>query len=220
MDGEASSSPRRRRLLIALLLLVLVLLPLYLWPLRADLGWLPGRALSGPFPDPRSAAALARIPGEVWDALMGRVAAPPPTTSVPAARNLTMIAEIAEFLPGLLSQDPGALPLSGESVALAQLGASQDELRSTLGTGDGPEGPGTDAAWTGGYSTFGPWTSGGPGGGSRVFPSASTLAPGDPGAPAPTPEPATLILVGSNLALLGATAWRRSRRRRALAPHR
>ena len=42
--------------------------------------------------------------------------------------------------------------------------------------------------------------------------------PSNPGALEPTPEPATLVLVGSNLALLGVAAWKRRRRRRETAP--
>jgi len=79
---HAGSLPSRRGrwILIALLILLLILLPLYLWPLRGGLGGLPGAsALSGSVRDPRSAAAVARIPRDVWDALMGHVDAPPPS---------------------------------------------------------------------------------------------------------------------------------------------
>ena len=69
-----------------------------------------------------------------------------------------------------------------------------------------------------GLGNLGPWHGGGPGGGPRVSSLAPPLDPGDPGDLAPTPEPATLLLVGSNLALLGAAAWRRCRRRLGIPP--
>lgn len=222
MDGEAPPSSRRRRTVLALVLLLLILLPLYLWPLRWGVGGLPGAsALSGPRPDPRSAAAVAQIPGEVWDALMGGGAPPsglPPT----GPRNLTMIAELNPLFGGGLLPDPGGSPLPESpaelgGVMVAQLGSriedtsgtGSDETSSTPGQGGG------GTPWGGDYPAIGdPWPriGGGLGGGPPIAP-GFTLEPGDPGVPAPTPEPATLILVGSNLALLGATMWRRHRRR-------
>ncbi|MFI5324977.1 MAG: PEP-CTERM sorting domain-containing protein [Candidatus Rokuibacteriota bacterium] len=241
-DAEPLPPHRGRRGLTALAVLLLILLPLYLWPLRGGLGGLPGAsALPGPVRDPRSAAAVAQIPGDVWDALMGHTHALPP--SPPPAKppsNLTMITS-AEGLPGSssLSGDESGATLSDSPTALArgmlaQLGssdlsdgspggaapASPAEFVSSpgggTGTGGAPSGFGP-----GGYpglGNLGPWHGGGPGGGPRVSSLALTLDPGDPGDLAPTPEPATLLLLGSNLALLGAAAWRRCRRRLGIPP--
>lgn len=245
-DADPLPSRRGRRGLLALLILLLILLPLYLWPLRGGLGALPGSsALPGSVRDPRNAAAVAQIPADVWDALMGHTHAPPP--SGPAAtppRNLTMIT-LAEGLPG--SGLPGSGPDDGaggvtlpDSPAarargmLAQLGSSgvsdgspgDDaappsplEFVSTPGGGTGPGGA-PSGFGPGGYPSLGnlgPWHGGGPGG-----PSIASLAlhvdPGGPEDLAPTPEPATLLLVGSNLALLGAAAWSRRRRRLGIPP--
>jgi PEP-CTERM motif len=224
MDGEAPPASRRRRLLIALLLLAFVLLPLYLWPLRADLGWWPASpSTSGPVPDPRSAAALAGIPRAIWDALMGRTAAAAPALPPRGPRNLTMIAEMTDALTGPLDPDPGAAAPTAsptiDELVVAQLGVTPE---AATGSGDGSGEAGAGTPTTGGYPNLLPWSvggpGGGPGGGARILPPSSGFGPGDPGAPAPTPEPATLILVGSNLALLGAAAWRRHRRRRQSAP--
>lgn len=236
-DAPSLSSRRGRRALVALLVLLPILLPLYLWPFRTGLGGLPGvSALLGSALDPRNAAAVAQIPSDVWNALMGHTPAlppsPPPAKPLP---NLTMItsAEIpgsglpgSGFADGALSDSPAALARG----LLAQIGSTDvsdgspgggdgasapAELTSTpgdgTGTGGAPEGFG--AGGYPGFGNLGPWTGGGPGGGPRVSGLAPTLDPGDPGDLAPTPEPATLVLVGSNLALLGAAAWRRCRRR-------
>lgn len=247
-DAESLPSRHGRRGLIALLVLLLILLPLYLWPLRGGPGGLPGAsAVPGLVRDPRSAAAVAKIPGDVWNALMGDPPAPPP--SPPPARpapNLTMI-NASEGIPG--SGLPGSgLPSSGlddgplsDSPAalarglLAQIGATDvsdgspgggdaastpGELVSAPGGGTGTGG-GLGGFGSGGYpalGNLGPWTSGGSGGGPRASGLAPTLDPGGPEDLAPTPEPATLLLVGSNLALLGAAAWRRCRRRLGILP--
>lgn len=241
-DAEPLPLRHDRRGLIALLILLLVLLPLYLWPLRGGLGALPGSsALPGSGRDPRSASAVAQIPGEVWDALMGHTHAPPPFAPLAKPpRNLTMIAS-ADGIPGSgLDEGPGGGPLSDDPSALArgllaQLGSS-DLSDGGPGGGDTPSVPvefvsapggGTGTGDTpsgfgpGGYpglGNLGPFHGGGPGGGPRVSGLAPTLDPGDPGDLAPTPEPATLLLVGSNLALLGAAAWRRRRRRLGIPP--
>jgi PEP-CTERM motif len=231
-DAEPLSSRRGRRALIALLILLLILLPLYLWPLRGGLGGVPGAsALSGLVRDPRSAAALARIPGDVWDALMGHVDAPPPS-SPPATplRNLTMITQ-AEATPGKgLDPDAAGAPLL-ETLArdmVAQLGGPSDGAPggadtpsepvdflagspySGSGGGTGGGNPLTGFAH-GGSPGYGP-LGGGSGGGPRVSGPGSIFDPPSPGTLEPTPEPATLVLVGSNLALLGAAAWARRRR--------
>lgn len=223
------------------MILLLILLPLYLWPLRGGLGGLPGAsALPGSVRDPRSAAAVARIPGEVWDALMGHTHAPPP--SPPPAkppRNLTMIAS-AEGIPGNgLDAGAAGAPLSDSPSSLvrgmlAQL-RSSDLSDGSPGGGEAPSSPvefvstpgggtGTGTAPSGfgpggypGLGDLGPWHGGGPGG-PRVSDLAPMLDPGDPGDLAPTPEPATLLLVGSNLALLSAAAWKRCRRRLGIPP--
>jgi hypothetical protein len=234
-DAEPLPSRRGRRVVIALLILALILLPLYLWPLRGGLGGLPGAsALPGSVRDPRSAAAVARIPGDVWDALMGHTDAPPPSpppTKPP--RNLTMITQVEEIPGSGLDQGAGGTPLSDSPSSLArgvlaQLGGSSDlsdgnpggtDAPSTpyggpgggTGTGNPPSGfgPGGNPS----LGNLGPFNGGGSGGGPRLTSLGPTFDPGDPGAPEPTPEPATLVLVGSNLALLGVAAWKRRRRR-------
>jgi len=223
------------------LILLLILLPLYLWPLRGGLSGLPGAsALPGAVRDPRSATAVAQIPRDVWDALMGHTHAPPP--SPPPAkppRNLTMIVS-AEGIPGSGLEEGAGGPLSDgpSSLArgmLAQLGPS-DLSDGSPGGGDGPATPvefastpggGTGTGQTpsgfgpGGYpglGNLGPWNGGGPGREPRRSGLTPTLDPADPGDLAPTPEPATILLVGSNLALLGAAAWKRCRRRLGIRP--
>lgn len=223
---------------MALLILLVILLPLYLWPLRGGLAGLPGvSALPGSVRDPRSAAAVAQIPGDVWDALMGHTDAPPPSpppTKPP--RNLTMITE-AEGIPGSgLDGDAGGAQLFDSPSSLArgmpaQLGGSSDLSDGNPGGADAPSapvefladspygGPGTGSSSSGfgpggypGSGNFGPWAGGGSGGGPRFSSPGPTFDLGNPGALEPTPEPATLLLVGSNLALLGAAAWKRRRR--------
>lgn len=233
MHAEASSPPRGRRILIALLILLLILLPLYLWPLRGGLGGLPGAtALPGSRPDPRSPAALAQIPSDVWDALMGGPDGSAPAAPAPRSRNLTMIAQPDQLAGVWLGTSVGESPLSESPAAraramIAQLSGPADPSRGEaegdgltpgplLASGPG-DGPGAGSPWNefafGGYpvtgGNWGPWNGGGSGG----VP-GSTFVPGDPGALEATPEPATLLLVGSNLALLGAAQWRRRRQRR------
>lgn len=234
-DAEALPSNRRRRSLIALLILLLILLPLYLWPLRGGLGGLPvASALSSLVRDPRNAAAMARIPRDVWDALMGHVDEPPP--SAPPAqplRNLTMITQAEATSGNGLDPDAAGAPLL-EALArdmIAQLGSS-DPSDGTPGGADPPSGAVDFLASSpyggsgggagggnplpgfgpGGYPGAGPTSGGGSGGGPRFTGPGSILDPPNPGALEPTPEPATLLLVGSNLALLGAAAWARRRR--------
>jgi len=134
LDAHSLPSRRGRRVLIALLILLLILLPLYLWPLRWGLGGLPGAsALPGSPRDPRSAAAVARIPGDVWDALMGPVDAPPPSpppTTPP--RNLTMITQAEQFGSGL-DQDAGGAPLSESPESRARHDRSAQRVIGSLG---------------------------------------------------------------------------------------
>jgi hypothetical protein len=230
---------RSRWALIALVALLLILLPLYLWPLRGGLSGLPGTsALPGSVRDPRSAAAVAQIPSDVWNALMGRTpAAAPPSRSTRPRPNLTMITSAEVLGSGLPGLDDGQLFDSPSALArglLAQFGttgvpngSSGGGEVASLSTDTDPaseDGAGTGGAPSelslGGYSGFGslgPWTSGGSGGGPPVSGLVLALDAG-PGDLAPTPEPATLVLVGSNLALLGAAAWRRRRRRLGVPP--
>jgi hypothetical protein len=230
-DAEPLPSRRGRRILIALLILLLILLPLYLWPLRGGLDALPGASLlPGWVRDPRSAAAVARIPGDVWDALMGHVdAAPPSPPPTKPLRNLTMITQADEIPGSGLDQDAGASLARG---MVAQLGGSSHLSDDSPGGADAPSAPMESLAdnpdgrpgtgfGPGGYPGFvnlGPVTGGGSGGGPRFsspgppFDSGNQGDSGNPGALEPTPEPGTLVLVGSNLALLGVAAWRRRRR--------
>ncbi len=221
MPNSESLPPRRaRRILIALLLLLLILLPLYLWPARGPGGPAGASALPGSVPDPRSAAAVARIPSAVWDALMGPSGAPAPAAPSPtkAPGNLTMITEIearvsdspALLAHGLIVQlvepsDPsGDKP--GDALALS---TPVEFLASSAGTGAGsPSGGVPDLS----NPSLGPW-GGGSDGGPRFSSSGPTFAPGELGVLEPTPEPATLLLVGSNLVLLAGAAYRRRRRR-------
>jgi len=239
LDAEAPPARRGRRALVALLILLLVLLPLYLWPLRGGVGGFPGAsALSGSPTDPRSATPVARITPEVWDALMGQgETAPTAASSGAAPRNLTMITPLEEDVAGGLG--PGAFssedsPLLARAMIAAlegppdpgENGSGGDGSPSTPGplfSGGPGGGPGTgnspSAFGSGGYPMLGDLGPRGGGGGLRLPGPGATFAaggPGDPGAPAPTPEPATLLLVGSNVALLGAAAWKRRRRRQEI----
>ena len=233
LDAEAPPARRGRRLLIALLVLLLVLLPLYLWPLRGGVRGLPGAsARPGSPTDPRNAAALARVPPEVWDALMGQGGTAPTAASSGATpRNLTMIGSLEEV--GADGLGPGPSPEAPARLAramIAALGGPPGPEGSGSGGGNspstpGPSGPPDGAPGTpgspsafgwGGYPMPGDLGPGG-GGGLRLPGPGATFSPdglGDPGAPAPTPEPATLLLVGSNVVVLGAAAWKRRRRRR------
>lgn len=239
-SGPESVAPRRgRRIVLALLILLLILLPLYLWPLRGGGGGLPSAAaLSGLPRDPRDPAAVAHLPSDVWDGLMGRGA----ETAPKAPGNLTRIAEVTGAGPPDLASGGVSLPPRYDTLsrgraitALPGDGADQSGGQSG-GTGDTPpapvqflagpspsEGPGSgNSAGGGGYSGFpgnlGPFGGGGgPGGPSGSAPTFFSDA-ADPGPAAPTPEPTTILLVGSNLALLGAAVWRRVRRGEETGP--
>jgi hypothetical protein len=211
--------------LIAVLILLLVLLPLYLWPLRSAMTGPPGAAaLSGSPRDPRNASEVARIPRDVWDALMGRTAEPPPSAPAPKPpRNLTMIAQLEEGAGvGVIEGMSGPrhdLSHSLESNASGDGSpASPLQFLATPSAGEQGSGNGWDGFGPNGYaglSNLGPWGGGGPGGrGDPLLTSSDpTWNPSDPGSPAPTPEPTTILLVGSNLTLLGVMAWRHRRRR-------
>jgi len=234
-------SRRARRILIALLILLLILLPLYLWPLRAGVGGLPdASALPGRPRDPRDAAALAAIPADVWDDLMGRTA-PGPTTP----RNLTMITKLDEIagagpfdfgepaysrpgLTGLPSLGPltsdqldGGTDLSGSESGFADSSSGPAQSIAALA---GNSGQGSGSGWGGypGLANLGPWGGGGHGAGGRDGSGPSSAGPGpiwDPSdPPVPTPEPATIVLIGSNLMFFGAAAWKRRRRRKGTDP--
>jgi hypothetical protein len=197
-DAVPSSSRRNRWALIALLALLLILLPLYLWPLRGGLSGVPGTsAPPGSVRDPRSAAAVAQISSDVWNALMGRTPAAAPSS--PSARprpNLTMITSAEVPGSGLPGLDDEPLPDSPSALArglLAQFG--------TTGVPDGSSGggdaasPSTDPASAsedgagtggapaefslGGYFSLGNlgMTGGGPGGG---LVETDLGGPGDP----------------------------------------
>jgi len=222
--------------LIALLILLLILLPLYLWPLRGGMtGPRGAAALSGPPRDPRNASEVARIPADVWDALMGRTTGPPPAAPAPKQpRNLTMIAELEEVTGveamDVMSgpRDPRIASLLDDSAHLLESYAGGDASPSSpvqfLGAPSSGEGTGnwSDGFGSNGYSglsNLGPWGGGGPGGGGHHQTSSDpTWNPGDPGSPTPTPEPTTILLVGSNLTLLGVMAWRHRRRREETNP--
>lgn len=213
-----------------LLILLLIALPLYLWPLRGGGTGLHGAAaLSGPPRDPRDAAAVAHLPADVWDGLMddGRTGRNGETR--PAPGNLTRIAKLEET-PGV---GPLGIPSGGTGPSWPRdtlprpiaslLGDGTDQ---SSGTSDSPpapvqflagppggEGTGSGNGWSSGsYPGFpdnlGPFNGGGTGGGGGP---SFFSEPGDPSAPAPTPEPTTILLIGSNVVLLGAASWRRLR---------
>ena len=219
-DPASLPPERRRRALIALLILLLVLLPLYLWPLRAGISGLRGAsAVSGAPGDPRDAAAVAGIPGDVWDALMERGASGRATGAPKRPRNLTMITEHQLGAgPGAVDADgpPSLTPDGSRFTTLSNDDPSSGE--GSIPSGDTHQGTGNGslAFGSGGYPGppfLGPSNGGGPGigGGPHVV---SFLPISDPdGMPTPTPEPATIMLIGSNVALLGAAVLRRRRRR-------
>jgi hypothetical protein len=236
MRPESAGSRRRRRVALFLAILLLTAVPLYLWPLHGAIPGLPGAAaLSGVPPDPRSAKALAQLPAEVWDGLMGYGGPPAPSTGGAKARgNLTRIAPHEEgdadagsggaFTPHL---DPG-VPLttllvdSGAGSSGDSSGGSSSDSTSSPGAASGTPPSGGGAGGQRGGGEWSPFAGGvGPfsGGGGAGVPPPSLVAdpaPSDP--PMPTPEPATLLLVGFNMAVVGAMAWRRLNRGRERKP--
>jgi hypothetical protein len=114
--------------------------------------------------------------------------------------------------PGMLSEDP---TLGARAMIAALDGPPPGSTTGPLLSGSPGDEPGTEGSpggfAFGGYPVPSDLGLGGGGGGLR-FPTSGPGGTGDPGTLAPTPEPATLLLVGSNVALLGAAAWRRRRR--------
>jgi len=229
-DRASLPTGRRRRALIALLVLLLVLLPLYLWPLRGAISGLRGAsAVSGTPGDPRNPAAVAGIPSDVWDALMERGAGGGPAGAPKRPRNLTRITEhqIGTGTGGVdVDGQPWLTPEGSRFTALLNDDPSSGAgpTFSTVPSGDNHEGTGSGSPTfgSGGYSGLpflGPSSGGGPGigGGPRVVSLVPTSDPGEDVATA-TPEPATIMLIGSNAALFGAVVLRRRHRRRETDP--
>jgi len=222
--------------LIALLALVLILLPLYLWPLHGALSSLPGAlALSGSPNDPRNPAALAALPADVWDALMGRTPTPP-SSPPQSPSNLTMISTLhgGESVGVFDGGTGGALSLAHLAPPMSNGGSTSDGTERDEKGGDGKWASDgslpSSSHFLGGSPGTGPGGGGAPGGfgsgGSSGFSGLGPIGGGgfagsgsggpvitwDPGDPiAPTPEPGTVILVGPNLVLLVVLAWRRGR---------
>ncbi|HKW91590.1 MAG TPA: hypothetical protein VJX92_06800 [Methylomirabilota bacterium] len=215
------------------MILLLVLLPLYLWPLRGGISAFRGAsAVSGAPGDPRNPAAVAGIPRDVWDALMERGAGGGPAGAPKRARNLTMITEHELGTgPGAVDADgPPSLTPDGSRFAVLltddpSSGEGSTAVHfSTVPSGDNHQGTGNGSLAFGsggspGLPFLGPLNGGGPGvgrggGGPSVVSLGPISDPDDHGVPAPTPEPATIVLIGSNVALFGAAMLRRRRRRR------
>ncbi len=225
-----SASRGRRRLAILLAILLLVGLPIYLWPFRGGVQGLPGGASRSGVPrDPRSAAAIAQLPADVWDGLMGhRTHREGPKRP----GNLTRISPLEDGAGhGALGGAAGAatVDLPGPTLAamLADAGTAPGGGPSLLESGPGSSSAAegdehTGNAWNGGYWPFsgiGPFGGGGGPGGTAGSPLPTFVAIQDPtDSPTPTPEPSTLMLVGSNLTLAGAVAWRYVRKRQERKP--
>jgi hypothetical protein len=122
---------------------------------------------------------------------------------------------------GMLARLGSSDSSSGDPGGASSPAAPTELLAEATPIGEGTGNP-PSAFAPGGYSNsnLGPWPGGAPGGGPRFSSPGPTLDPGAPGDLAPTPEPATLVLLGSQLALVGAAAWRRRRRRLDAPPTR
>lgn len=226
-------SRRARRVALFLAILLLTGVPLYLWPLRGGIQGLPGAAaLSGLPPDPRSATAVAQLPADVWDGLLGHGGSPASSSGgAMAPGNLTRIAPHEEDDAGAGSGsgsfprlDAGAMPpmttllvASGAASAGESPGGSSGDSISSSGGAGGQGGSGEWSPVPGGVGPFG-GGGGAAGGGDGVASPAFVAGPNPDDPPMPTPEPGTLRLVGFNLAVIGAIAWRRLSRGRERKP--
>lgn len=224
---ELAGSRRGRRVALFVAILLLTGLPLYLWPVRGSIQGLPGAAaLSGLPPDPRSATAVAQLPADVWDGLLGHGgSAAPSSGGAKAPGNLTRIAPHEEDDTGagsgsasLPRLDAGAMPPTttllvdsgAASAGESPGGSSGDSISSSSGGSGGQGGSGEWSPFPGGVGPFG--GGGGVGGGEGVASPALVAGPDPDAPPMPTPEPGTLLLVGFNLAVVGAIARRRLNR--------
>lgn len=234
IDGSRfAPSRRRRRIAILVAILLLIGLPLYLWPLRGGIQGLPGASALGGAPrDPRSATAVAQLPADVWDGLMGHGGAPAGRPKPPG--NLTRIAP-HEDGDGNRSLDGSGITVPGLGAAstptmttmLMDVGAGAgggtpadqsgiDSASSGSGTGSPPIGDGSGGQVgnpvSGGSSPFpgspGPFSGGGGPGSGGFAPPTFITDPNPSEPPMATPEPSTLMLAGANLTLLGAVVWR------------
>ena len=146
--------------------------------------------------------------------------------------NLTRIARLEE-VPGAgpLGIVPGGTGLSSlrDTLPGPITALNGDGPDPSSGTGDSPPAPAQflagppggestgagNASGGGSYSgspnNLGPFNGGGAAGGSGGGGPLPFTDPGDPSAPAPTPEPSTILLIGSNVVLLGLASWRRFR---------
>lgn len=186
-DAATLHAGRGRRIVIALVILVLILLPLYLWPLRGGLGAPPWAAtLTGSPPkDPRDASALARIPNEVWEALLKeKPAAGSGSAGAHAGHgpwNLTMITQhepgAGPRMPELGSLDSPPRLLNGDQPSVELLTSAGGVAESPASEGPPPYSAITGSSTPGEFDFFplagggqgnaGPWPSGGGGSGGR-----------------------------------------------------
>src|SRR6185437_11811704 len=215
---ESVGSRRGRRIAILLVVLLLIGLPLYLWPLHGGIEGLPGAtALSGAPPDPRSAKAVAQLPADVWAELMGHGRPPAPSSGGPKVHdNLTRIT------PHEAGDGNGSLGSGGGPAVFPRLDAGSTPpliaLLADGGAGSGGDSSGGASSDSTSSSSGASPSGGGAGGDDGSAPPTFIADPGPDDPPMPTPEPGTLLLVGSNLALIGAIAWRCLRRREEREP--
>jgi hypothetical protein len=209
--SESVGSRRRRRVAIIVAMLLLIGLPLYLWPLRGAIQGLTGAAaLAGPPPDPRSAKAVAQLPADVWDGLMGHGRPPAPSPGGHSAPgNLTRIAPHEDGEATLLVDSSGGSGGDSSGRSSGDATSSGGSANGTSPSGGGAGGPGGSGEWSPFPGGIGPFAgSGGPGEREGIASPAFVADQGPDDPPMPTPEPGTLLLVGFNMALGGAFAWR------------